>query len=269
MTNRDSISKHDLEEILERKLNQFFQDNLTHLQKALDFLSNEYDDLKKQAGKQQAEIKKLQLENASLKGQVGNLQKSVSDQQKWLNDLEQYGRRECLEFRGIPHTSTEDTCDLVVNVASLIGVDITRSDISTSHRIGSKTNTSKFPPSIIAKFVCRDVRDEIYHARGRLRNFTTKDLNLGRHAESNIYISESLTERNKALFKSSLKLRKELNYRFIWTKYGKIFLRKDEHSAPVAISSEIDLARLSSQSGMASSHANQQDQEISRQQGSG
>ena len=61
---------------------------------------------------------------------------------------------------------------------------------------------SKFPPPIIAKFVSCDTGDEVYRALGKLCDFSTKDVNnLGRHAVNPIFISESLTEMNKKLFK--------------------------------------------------------------------
>ena len=63
-------------------------------------------------------------------------------------------------------TADKDTTELVCQVASLVGVKISAVDVSTSHRLQPKTNTSKFPPSIIAKLVCRDTRDEVYYARG-------------------------------------------------------------------------------------------------------
>ena len=36
----NTISKRDLEEVLDRKLNQFFAERMAPLQKSLDFLSN-------------------------------------------------------------------------------------------------------------------------------------------------------------------------------------------------------------------------------------
>ena len=114
-----------------------------------------------------------------------------------------------MEFRGIPVSVKEDTSDLICKVASLVGVEITAVDISTSHRINPKTDLSKFPPPIIAKFVSRDTRDEVYRARGKLRDFSTKDLNnLGRLAVNSIFMSESLTEMNKKLFNSALTCKK-------------------------------------------------------------
>jgi len=133
----------------------------------------------------------------------------------------------------------EDTSDLICKVASLVGVEITAADLSLSHRIKPKTDLSKFPPPIIEKFVSRDTRDEVYRASGKLRDFSTKDLNnLGRLAVNPIFISESLTEMNKKLFKSALSCKKDLKYQFIWTLYGNIFLRKNTSSPAVQVKSE-------------------------------
>ena len=163
---------------------------------------------------------------------VGRYFLSVSEHWHQLSFfLEQYGCRDCLEFRGIPVSVKEDTSDLICKVASLVGVEITAADISTSHRIKPKTDLSKFPPPIIAKFVSRDTRDEVYRARGKLRDFSTKDLNnLGRLAVNPMFISESLTEMNEKLFKSALSCKKDLKYQFIWTHNGNIFLRKNTSS---------------------------------------
>ena len=55
-----------------------------------------------------------------------------------VNDLEQYSRRECLEIRGIPvlgnRPHEENTDNIVIKVAELIGVKINHEDISVSHR---------------------------------------------------------------------------------------------------------------------------------------
>ena len=49
-----------------------------------------------------------------------------------LNKQEQYTQRDCLEIRGLPATTTENTNDLVKAVGKLIGVEIKDNDISTS-----------------------------------------------------------------------------------------------------------------------------------------
>lgn len=56
------------------------------------------------------------------------------------------------------------------------------------------------PPSIIAKFFRRDVREKFYRARYKLKNKTTKDLGLASDERNNIYIAKSLTQARKKLF---------------------------------------------------------------------
>lgn len=190
-------------------------------------------------------MKELSSENSLLKAAICSLKKSVKDNEAWLNDLEQYGRRDCLEFCGIPVSVKEDTSGLICKVASLVSVEITAADLCRSHCIKPKTDLLKCPPPIIAKFVSRDTRDEVYRARGKLRDFSTKYLNnLGRLAVNLIFISESLTEMNKKLFKSALSCKKDLKYQFIWTLYRNIFLQKNTSSPAVLVKSEPVLVNL-------------------------
>ena len=63
-------------------------------------------------------------------------------------------------------------------------------------------------------------------------------------AGNNIYIQESLTVAKRKLFKSCLKVKKELNFKFISTSSGRIFLKKDRSSQSICISSTSDLAKL-------------------------
>ena len=86
-----------------------------------------------------------------------------------------------------------------------------------------------------------DVKEQFYRARKELKNLTTKDL--GYDISNNIYINESLTESNKALFKECVKAKKEMGFTFIWTSNGKIFLRKDEHSPVIHIKSKDDIVK--------------------------
>ena len=78
-----------------------------------------------------------------------NQMKSVHDEQ------EQYIRRDCLEIRGVPTSSGEDTNEIVKNVGSIVDVRIEDTDISISHRIKSYCAI----PPIIVKFIPRRVRD--------------------------------------------------------------------------------------------------------------
>ena len=77
----------------------------------------------------------LQCENKLLKNQVNNKQNQVEQLTGSVNDLEQHGRRVCLEVRGIPVAQNENTDDIVCSVGKLINADLKKEDISVSHRL--------------------------------------------------------------------------------------------------------------------------------------
>lgn len=147
-------------------------------------------------------------------------------------------------------TTDEDTSDLVVELGSIIGLNIKREDISVSHRLPVKMYSQAIQnkdalnpgrsniPRIIVKFVRREIKDQFYHSRKKLKDKTTRDLGLSRFAENKIYISESLSRRKKELFNECLKFKREWHFKFIWTNSGKIYLRKDSTS-PVRIISSL------------------------------
>lgn len=83
----------------------------------------------------------------------------------------------------------------------------------------------KIKQKIIVKFVRREIKEKFYKSRRRLSGKRTKDL--GYEVENRIYLGESLTEVNTALFRLGLKFKKNNQYKYIWTSNGEIYLRKD------------------------------------------
>jgi len=64
-------------------------------------LSEQYVDMKQRLHSKDEEVKVLQAENQDLKLHVRKLEAVTSQTHEEVNDLEQYGRRECLEFQGL------------------------------------------------------------------------------------------------------------------------------------------------------------------------
>ena len=217
----------------------------------------------------QAKLDLLEARNASLEAENATLTKKLQTCETSLNNLEQYSRRECVEISGIPEVKEENTDDIVIKVGSLIGLDIEKHDISISHRLPkpsysaavregprASSNASSRAPNIIVKFVRRETRDRFYKGRKLLRDKSTRDLGLARYSENKIYISENLTQANKDIFKESLQVKKDLKYKFIWTFYGRTYLRKDSENPVVAILKLSDLDILKQDGGVHSSSAN-------------
>ena len=74
----------------------------------------------------------MQAENQDLKLHVRELEAVTSQTHEEVNDLEQYGRHECLEFQGLAWNKNENTDDLILHVSKMVGVDLKAEEISVS-----------------------------------------------------------------------------------------------------------------------------------------
>ena len=62
----------------------------------------------------------------------------------------------------MPEVRDEDVSQIVVNFFEKLDVDIQKHDISTVHGMTKRFRRNSNPPAIIARFINRDVRNEIY-----------------------------------------------------------------------------------------------------------
>ena len=157
------------------------------------------------------ENKILQDENKILKATIRSIESLLESVTRANNDLEQYTRRECVEIRGIPvaaNPSEEQTNNIAKDAGKLLGVDITENDISVSHQMpqSQKHKGKPGPPATIVKFTRRNVKDNFYRARKQLKDLTR---DLGYSEKNMIYLAESLTERNRMLFKECFRLKRK------------------------------------------------------------
>jgi hypothetical protein len=96
-----------------------------------------------------------------------------------------------------------------------------------SHRLPASTG---FIAPIIAKFTRRDVRDRIMSVKKNLRHKSARDL--GFTHNTRLYINESLTPKYRILLKEVKHYKRSHTFKYVWSRQGKIYLRKDE-SSPV------------------------------------
>ena len=98
----------------------------------MEFINFKYEQKRSNLELSNKEMEKTKTENKMLNDEVQKLRNQVNNQQNVVYDMEQYSRRECLEIRGIAEDQhyEEDTNDIVVKVAGLLGVEIDEQDIS-------------------------------------------------------------------------------------------------------------------------------------------
>lgn len=234
-------------------LERHFKSVIEGIEKSLEFNNMEFKALEAKVKTLEASNKSLELENRSLKSQINTMVNQMTENAMKIDDLEQYTRRDSIEIKGVPTSQYENTNQLVCQVGELMDVDISEDDISISHRLppnkpwvdNNGTQHPPSPPSIIAKFVRRDTKNEFYSRRWKLKDKKSDDIEgLEGSPGHSIYVSESLTQRRKKLFRSALKVKKDLNFQFISTTNGNIYLKKAPGTRPTLINTESDLAKL-------------------------
>ena len=165
-----------------------------------------------------------------------------------VNELEQYDRRQNLIFEGVPQFQNENVTEIILSLASKLDVNLTANDISIAHRLpvkrprlNSESNvTNRRHPGIIVRFISRQKRNEMYSNRMQAKHISDFLV----QGTNKLYVNENLTQRRKRLFWLAKQKVKELNYKFIWTSNGQIFIREDEKADSLPIRTEYDLDNL-------------------------
>ena len=216
---------------IHKKIDELIQSN--------QFLSTKYDEVIERLNEKDDQIKLL-------KRQVDKQSHEIKMLENKQNEIEQYSRKDNIEIKGIEKKNDETDEELQTKILKLFNawkVKVVESDISISHRLFSKNNTT--PPPILVKLKDRRLRDKLLKA---WKNISDKSQgavfgNCSRK-EQKITITENLSQHYKQLlYKAKLKAG-ENNYEAVWFFNGKLMIKKNATSKPIRIYSEEDLNKL-------------------------
>ena len=178
-----------------------------------------------------ASIKTLTESNASLKNDNADLKSELAVLKSEVNEVQQYLRVNNLEVVGLQEPD-EDTCDeenLLRVFKSLdheeFGREFVKEDIDISHVVPSKRKDER--RVVIVKFLSRKVKFAIQKGKKGKR-----DLKLDGNI---IFINDHLSPTNRSLFAAASEKKRILDYKYLWTRNGSIFMRKSDISPVIAI----------------------------------
>ena len=142
------------------------------------------------------------------------------------------------------HPRNADIEQLVVSVLNerVAGLNMTKADVQAAHKL---QNDSK----VICRFVKRQLRDTVYEARFNLAR--NRNGNHGHGHEGArlppLYISESLTPRNRFLYEELLRARRPENGELVssvFSRRGIVWCRTERGGANLRVSDEQTLRRI-------------------------
>lgn len=231
---------HDLKKMIEEQL-QKMNGMMNNFQQSLSCFNDFYEEIRKSVEDKSARIMKLEKENIELKSTLGDVVKR-------LNTIEQQSRSSNIEIQCVPEHRSENVVNTVLQLGSVVGCKIADSDILHATRVAKMDNQSNRPRSIVVKFITPRTRDSVlaatinYNKKNPSNKLNSSHLGIAANKPQPIYVSEHLSTHNKSLHAAARIKSKELGYRFVWIRNGRIFMRRTESSECISITS-IDVLR--------------------------
>lgn len=217
---------------------------IAELQKSLTFFNSKYEELNVTVEEHNAKIHSLEKEKCAL-------QNSLLEVTKRMNLFEQHARCQNIEIQCVPERNTENLMDTVTKLGKAIKCEVKDIDIQLCTRLAKKDPKNTRPRSILVKFNSPRTRDSFlaaaiqYNKSNPNNKLNSAHLNLALDNPSPIFVVEHLSAENKALHAATRKRAKELGYKFVWVRNGKVFAKKDETSESVFVNSLDKLKLLS------------------------
>lgn len=208
------------------------------LSKSIEFNSEVIQDLKQSITDLKASNQSLREKCDQIAAENIEIKKEVKELQSSIIELKQYSRRCNIEVSNLPECENENMATILTKIDELSNTAIME-NLVVAHRIPTFNKAN--PKSIIIQVKSKPARDEILK---KLKNRKLMASNINNRFPDNmpIYANEHLTPELKRLFSQARKFKIENNFKFCWTRDGKIFLRKDESSSILRIHTIEDLS---------------------------
>lgn len=208
------------------------------LRSSVEFTSAQYDDMNNKLSSYSDSVKKMETMECELKAVKNECQAL----QTLLNMNDQRDRLLNLEFVGIPETKDEDLNDLTVKIAQAANVTIGTHDIIQANRVTPRVKMQGRTRTVVAKFRSRFIKDNILSG-ARKNRITTKNIDMP-GTPVPIFVNEHLTPYNKIILRKLKILAKDKGIQYVWTKNGKIYLRKNNLSPAIQVQTDEDIEKL-------------------------
>lgn len=210
---------------------------------SINFISDEQSSLQSQIKERNESIKILETENSRLQNDITKLNGRILS-------FEKVSRSQNLEIQAVPESRHENVVTLFKKLCDTVQVTIDDSNIHACRRVAKMDARSKRPRNILVTLSSPRLRDTVLSAVHRYNKTHSKEtlnsINLGIPGETRkIYVTEHLSPECKYLHAEARKEAKEKGYKFVWVKYGRVYVRKNEDCGCIYIRDSSSLSKMS------------------------
>lgn len=185
----------------------------------------------------QAAMKKEIVEKArtikTLENQIVTLQIEQRSLSSRISSMERMTRSQNIEIQAVPESKNENPIGLFNNLCKILKLDISPDQIHSCRRVAKLNSTSDRPRNLLVTLVNPGLRDSVLSACYRYNKTNKGDLLNSSHLglacnKQRIYVTEHLSPECKALHAAARKAAKEKGFKYVWVKYGRVYMRKND-----------------------------------------
>lgn len=197
-------------------------------------------------------LERHESSSAAENSQITELQQTINKLKLELNERDQEALQTDLDIGHIPEEKGENISHTVTVLAAKLGVTLEARDIVFAERVGAiNVNATAADDGgarmrarrVVVRLARRELRDELMRAARVRRNLSTTDIGLAGPSRR-VYVNERLTKTNRLLFYRARVECAKRQWRYSWTKRGRVFVRQGEGQQIHPIRSDIDLQRI-------------------------
>jgi hypothetical protein len=232
----------DLKIDLNRQLKDF-KDEISGLTQSIQFINDTFE-------KFNIDLQECKTNIENFAKEKETFQRDLNIITRRLNQVEQISRSSNLEIQCVPERKTENVLSMVTQLSKAVSCPINESDIHYCSRIAKKNPESSRPRSILVKLNSPRSRDSLLAAvikynKGHPQNkLNTEHVGFGANKKNSIYVVENLSHENKLLHSMARSRAKELQYKHVWIRSGRIYMRKTDTSEYILVRSASTLDKL-------------------------
>lgn len=221
-----------------------FRLEMTGLRESISVMGRRMDDLE---GRLVA-VERRPVESSS---EVETLKRCVGELKEELNERDQDALLADLEIGQLPEERGENVMHAVIVLAAKLGVKLEERDIVFAERVGAPLR-GEGPEGgaprvrrIVVRFTRRDIRDRLLQGARIRRTLHAADAGQAAAAAgTRIFLNERLSRVNRQLYYRVREECRRAQWRFAWTKRGRVFARQAEGKPAFPLRSEADVLRV-------------------------
>jgi hypothetical protein len=214
-------------------------------------------DIQTANGKIEQAISFLTEQNTEFKNKIRTLETELKKRDEQIILLEDrledtMRSRLCraIDIKNVPidqKETNEDLLNLIFpKLIDTLDLKISKNDIADIYKTKSKTERK----TVVVEFTSTLIKQEIlkktkaFNIRNKSNKLSAKHLGLNKNPDVPIFISETLTHRANRLYFLARDLKKSKNYKYCWTSFGRVYVKKDDDSTVVWIRNEQQVQNL-------------------------